>query len=563
MRNIIIVECISTGLNYVQDIINRNYNPIVLELKIDGDEKAKKEYDEMLEITYGLIDNEFEIIYEKDTYEENLEMVKKYDPFLIIPGSEKGVTRATKLANDLNLLGNPIENLEAMTSKDAMQKRLAENNLRHIKGKLVSSVKEAKEYYDMEGLKEVVVKLTYGAATVGVNICKDKESMIKAVEKSLTENNIYGEANEDILIQEYIYGEEYVVNTVSCDGVHRVTTIWKYNKIKTGEGFPIYDYDETISELGLGEAELVEYAYDVADAIGIKYGPVHGEYMVDEKGPVLIEVNCRPMGTYLEAKFIDAFSGQHETDSSLDSYMNPEKFKYEQMKGYNLLGHAAMKSFIVPKDVIAKSSPMKHISNKLKSHSKTILIPFNKSQTFVKTQDLETSYGTVFLVHEDPYQIKKDIDYLRSVEKKSFQLVLSEEYKKKMDFDEEYEEEIKSFVRNMKGYGTCMIITDTKYDDLDILQLYPQELKEDKGEFDAVFVNLNKSMMETSDELIAKFILDILDKIKVGGLVFIPKTTYEYMPNGRTGAEALVKALDLKIELPLYNFPKMLIASKR
>ena len=153
--------------------------------------------------------------------------------------------------------------------------------------------------------------------------------------------------------------------------------------------------------------------------------------MVDEKGPVLIEVNCRPRGTYLEAKFIDAFSGQHETDSSLDSYMNPEKFKYEQMKGYNLLGHAAMKSFIVPKDVIAKSSPMKHISNKLKSHSKTILIPFNKSQTFVKTQDLETSYGTVFLVHEDSYQIKKDIDYLRSVEKKSFQLVLSEEHKKK------------------------------------------------------------------------------------------------------------------------------------
>ena len=108
-----------------------------------------------------------------------------------------------------------------------------------------------------------------------------------------------------------------------------------------------------------------------------------------------------------------------------------------------------------------------------------------------------------------------------------------------------------------------MIITDTKYDDLDILQLYPQELKEDKGEFDAVFVNLNKSMMETSDELLAKFILYILDKIKVGGLVFIPKTTYEYMPNGRTGAEALVKALDLKIELSLYNFPKMLIAPKR
>ena len=32
MRNIIIVELTSTGINYVQDIIDRNHNPIALEL---------------------------------------------------------------------------------------------------------------------------------------------------------------------------------------------------------------------------------------------------------------------------------------------------------------------------------------------------------------------------------------------------------------------------------------------------------------------------------------------------------------------------------------------------
>ena len=34
MRNIIIVECISTGINFVEDIINRGYNPILLDLKV-------------------------------------------------------------------------------------------------------------------------------------------------------------------------------------------------------------------------------------------------------------------------------------------------------------------------------------------------------------------------------------------------------------------------------------------------------------------------------------------------------------------------------------------------
>ena len=75
-------------------------------------------------------------------------MVKKYDPLLVIAGSEKGVILATKLANDLNLKCNPIENLEAMTLKDKMQERIAENGLRHIRGQVIYSIEEEIEYYD-------------------------------------------------------------------------------------------------------------------------------------------------------------------------------------------------------------------------------------------------------------------------------------------------------------------------------------------------------------------------------------------------------------------------------
>lgn len=38
MKNIIIVDCISTGINYVEDIINRCYNPVVLEMKSTHDD---------------------------------------------------------------------------------------------------------------------------------------------------------------------------------------------------------------------------------------------------------------------------------------------------------------------------------------------------------------------------------------------------------------------------------------------------------------------------------------------------------------------------------------------
>ena len=276
----------STGKNYVQDIIDRNLNPIVLEMKLFDESEDAIITKEEVNAEYELIDNDFDVIYEKDTCEETLEMVKKYDPLLIVPVAEDGVVLATKLANDLNLLCNPIENLGAFTLKNEMHNRLAENNLRSIKGQVVRSLDEAIEYYDKENLKEVVVKPIYSAASVGVRLCSDRQEMIDAVKEVFNLTGIYNHEMTELIIQERINGQEYVVDTVSCNGVHRVTLVWKYNKIKTPEGGNIYDYDETVNELGIGEAELVEYAFDVADALGIKYGPVHGEYMIDEKGSV-------------------------------------------------------------------------------------------------------------------------------------------------------------------------------------------------------------------------------------------------------------------------------------
>ena len=564
MRNIIIVQCMSTGKNYVQDIIDRNYNPIILEMKAFGDSEEALAYHEEVKAEYDLIENEFDLIYEKDTYEETLEMVREYNPLLIVAGTEDGVILATRLANDLDLLCNPIENIDALTLKDEMQNKLAENGIRSIKGKVVRSVEEAIEYYDEEGFHGVVVKPVYSAASVGVRLCSNRQEMIEAVKEVFNLTGVYGNDLNELVIQERITGQEYVVNTVSCDGVHRVTMIWKYNKIKTAEGGNVYDYDETINELGIGEAELVEYAYDVADALGVKYGPVHGEYMIDEKGPVLIEVNCRPHGGNLDAKFLDKISGQHETDSALDSYLNPEKFNLERLKGYRLFAHGVVKTFIVPKNLIARSSPMNSIGVNLKSFFKTDLNSIQSPQTFSKTQDLETAGGTVYLAHEDPNQLQQDVDFLRDIEKRAFQLVLSEELHddKVIDNDGIFNG-INSLINEIKPYGTSLLVTENVFDDLMVSQVSADEIDGIKGNFDCVVINLNESIACMKDEEIAKLFLAIFNKVKFGGLIFIPKTTYDFMPNARLGAEALLKVLDFKIELPIHKMNRMVIASKR
>ena len=564
MRNIIVVQCASTGRNFIQDIIDRNYNPVVLEIKPFGDSKEAKHFIEVVREGYGGIDNDFDMIYESDTYDETLEEVRKWDPLLVVPGAEDGVILATRLANDLGLLCNPIENLDAMTLKNEMHNKIREHGLRSIKGRVVRSVEEAIEYYDSENLKEVVLKPLYSAGSVNVHICLNKDEMISNAKELLHGTGFYGNEVNEILVQERINGEEYVVNTVSCNGVHRVTTIWKYTKIKTSEGGHVYDTMETVNHLGLGESELVEYAYDVADALGIRYGPIHGEFMIDEKGPVLIEVNCRPCGGSMDADYLDRISGQHETDSILDSYLNPDKFNYERNRGYKLYAYGTLKMFIVPEDIFADSSPMNYIDNKLKSYYSTGQMSVGEGHLFVKTQDFESIGGCVYLVHEDGYVLQQDIEFLRSVEKYAFNLVLSDSSDKKTVLDNVHSiDEIKSLLDRVSAYGQTLLVTDQILSDVDVRQVSPNDIDDVKGNFSCLVVNLNESIINQRDDLITSLFLRIIDNVKLGGLIFIPKSTFRYAPHGRIGVEALIKVLDLELELPLHNFPRMVIASKR
>ena len=562
MRNIVVVECFSSGKNYINDIIDRDYNPVVLEVKSLDDSFEGKRYHKDLEACYAAINNDFELIHEKDSYEETLEMVREYDPLLVVPGSEKGVILATKLANDLNLLCNPIENIDAMTLKDKMHERLAENNVRSIRGRVIESAEEAIDFYDSEGLKKVVVKPVYSAGSVGVRLCNNKTDMLKAIDDIFSHKGIYGNDLSKLLIQEQIEGPEYVVNTVSCNGIHRVTSIWKYKKQTTSEGGQIYDYDEVIRELDIGETELVEYAYNVEDALGIKYGSVHGEYMIDENGPVLIEVNCRPHGSNMDIEFLNRIFGHHETDCSLDSYLNPRKFHLDRKRGYKTFAYGYVKDFIVPKDLIVKSSPIRDIGIHLKSHYKTSM-NFRESQLVSKTQDLETSGGSIYLVNKDYRQIKKDLEFLRKVERRAFGLVLSDDKSEDIDIDGvKINQNIKILLESIEDFGSVLLVTEEKFEGLNIKQVTADNLDEINGKFDCVIVNLNESIYYESAGKVSRKFIDIFDRVKVGGLIFIPNTTYDFLPNGRLGAEALMKLLDFNLEIPMHKLTKMIIASK-
>ena len=84
-------------------------------------------------------------------------------------------------------------------------------------------------------------------------------------------------------VQHYINGKEYVVNTVSYVGQHKLCELWQYTRYQREGGRQIYDTAEIIDYEQKIHKELLEYSIGVLNALGIQYGPAHVEVLVSPK----------------------------------------------------------------------------------------------------------------------------------------------------------------------------------------------------------------------------------------------------------------------------------------
>lgn len=173
----------------------------------------------------------------------------------------------------------------------------------------------------------VVLKPLSSAGTDGVTICQNQEDVQTAFDKLIGTVSALGEKNEELLVQPYLHGTEYVVNTVSNDGKHYVTDIIRVNKM-TINASPVYDYAELLSPIDHDDLyELLTcYVKKSLDALGIKFGAGHSEVMlVNECTPILIETAARPIGGIDPSAYTEAL-GYNHISTIAESYINPDNF---------------------------------------------------------------------------------------------------------------------------------------------------------------------------------------------------------------------------------------------
>ncbi len=546
MRNIVIVDALSTGYNYIEDVYRRGYKPVELQTKRDTDEVRSDRA--------GARRNRYRdplTLVEDQDYGKTLEMVRALDPVIVIPGAESGVVLANNLAYDLGLKGNPRDIIPAMTQKPEMHEALRKAGLRYIRGRKVTNADEALAFCRENGLSCAVVKPIESAASVGLHLCDDLNEVEAAVNSLIGQRTMFGDLIDEVIIQERIRGTEYIVNTASSDGFHRLTSIFRYSKKVTEEGGNIYDFVEAMTHMDPCLQNLVDYALKVADAIGYRYGAIHGEYMIDENGPVLIEVNCRPMGNSLPGEFMDLAYGQHETNTVLDAYLDPEKFRRDALAPFRPKRKIVIKIIMVPRDTDVENHPLWIIAKQLRSTYKVTATDENQQQFYAKTVDLETSGGNIYLINDDEDAVMSDLHLLQLIEKDYFQLLFNEGTSRKW-FIAKNEAPI-NFQDIICRNGACgsILVAKDEYSPEEGAQVVtPDNLDDAHKGFDYCIIGYQKSLIDRNESELLKLMFETMDKVREGGKVIIPEAVYKYLSYGKRGAEMLLYIKRFLIEPP-------------
>lgn len=350
------------------------------------------------------------VVHEGDL-EATAERVAAYDPAFVVVGAEPGVPLADALSERLGLPSNGSALSRARRDKNAMSEALRAAGLRAAEALKTPDSAQAVAWAEARAAP-VVVKPLDSAGTDGVSVCENAAAIEAAFAANLGRPNALHGANEELLVQELLLGTQLFVNSVSWDGVHHVSEVWRDNKLRRGANF-IYDYEELLPRHGPQQDQVVPYVEAVLDALGIRFGPAHTEVMLTETGPVLVESGARMHGSVPD-EIVDRCTPSHQTLTA-EAYLDPRSVARRAARPYELMAGAYCVMLISQHEGrIVSDAGLREVES-LPSFAGTISM-LGPGDRLKRTIDLFSCPGIIYLVDPDRGQLKADYDRIRELD---------------------------------------------------------------------------------------------------------------------------------------------------
>ncbi|GAJ59911.1 hypothetical protein B23_3137 [Geobacillus thermoleovorans B23] len=231
----------------------------------------------------------------EDTNEwiELAKAINKIEPFYAIGAyHEKLQDKAALIAEELGLNFYSYEVIQTVRNKVLMREKLNSNGIDNVKFSCAINRRDIERFIDGVGLP-VVLKPVDEWGSIGVSIIKEKNEIDKALALIKAEN-----PNKEVLVEEYLNGDEYSVEVFSQNGKHIVTVITKKFKNQT---YPVEKGHVVFASIPSSiRSKIEKKVYDCLACLGITHGPSHTEVIVDPSGNInIVETHTRLGGDFI------------------------------------------------------------------------------------------------------------------------------------------------------------------------------------------------------------------------------------------------------------------------
>nr|WP_228454140.1 ATP-grasp domain-containing protein [Streptomyces alkaliphilus] len=302
----------------------------------------------------------------------------------------------------------------ARRDKYAMQQALARAGLHHTRSRVVHGEEELRDLLGRWGAYPVVIKPFNSAGSDGCRICTTADAALAAYRAIAGRRNLLGEINEGVLVQEFLAGSQYVVNTVSMDGRHLLAELYA-ERIDRVEGSPVLRHIISRTTPEEREQRLVEYTGSCLDALGIRDGAAHTEVMLTADGPRLVEVNSRLMGPYLSPDAYHCAFGYCSPHLVAERFLRPDDFRKRFDLPYGPARTLAMVFLRASRAGVLTSLEGLRTVRRLPGFHSVARLP-QVSDVLRDTRLTTGSCGIAFFVHEDAELVEHSLAVLHGLE---------------------------------------------------------------------------------------------------------------------------------------------------
>ncbi|WP_157966641.1 ATP-grasp domain-containing protein [Fastidiosibacter lacustris] len=257
------------------------------------------------------------------SYEECVRFFSQHGLYIAVAGGETGVYFADKLNSLFKINANQASSSSIRRDKYLMQIALKENDLRHICSYEILSqdqdLTKFLKYSSINSINRWIIKPLNSAGSDGV-ISFDSVEHIYAylAQYNWQRDTAIGEKCRGLVLQEFIAGDEYVVDLVKSESKYFIASLCKYTKV--GETGLVYHCLDIIDPSDTKYNDLVQYAIECANALELVKGPMHMEFMKDDKGFVMIEAGARLHGGVAPSFFKSCYE-PHLLAYAVDSFL--------------------------------------------------------------------------------------------------------------------------------------------------------------------------------------------------------------------------------------------------